>query len=191
MTVKTPPIEEAAERWVEGNQRAVREALEKPLTQKQYDWALAFQSMCLRRLWRVRGAGRVVSFTGAQLEQMGLVGVEKVIVLPLPEGGCIIRPATEEDAAAVHRMYASGPPPIFPRPEVSRKPQGGEKVCLRCGTAFVPTSRKQCVCNDCYAERRRARERACWHRTGKTRPSYQAKLKHPRATPSPPEPLPA
>ncbi len=191
MTIGVRPIEECVARWQKGSERALREALESPRTREQYDWGLGFAAMYLRKLTRKANSQAIVTFSGALLEQASLADVERVIVLPLAEGGVLIRPATAEDVRAAHGLYAANPPPVFPpKPRPEQLPEI-ENWCRQCGITYRTRSPRRRFCDDCRRERFLAQCRAWWKRKGKLTPSYRRKLRPRAATEIPLQLVPA
>src|SRR5690242_1576868 len=97
MSIHVKPAEELAAHWAEGNTRAVRDALENPASQAQYDWGLGFATQNLRKLTRKANQQAIMTFSSALLKQLALEGAERVMLIPLPEGGALLRRATEDD----------------------------------------------------------------------------------------------
>jgi hypothetical protein len=174
------PGREWTKRWSEKTAQAVCRALENPRSQAEYDWALGFATGYVRKLTRKANGRAIVNFSQAQLRESGLAVADRVIVLPLAEGGVLIRCASEEDLIAAHMRYARTPPsPSRLRPRTEDLPEL-EKRCPQCGLTYLTRSPLQVFCSECRKERQRAQYRACWARRGKLRASYRRKLK-PRA----------
>lgn len=177
MALTVTSLAECVKRWAEKTDRAVRDALENPQSQAEYDWALGFATGNLRKLTRKANGQAILTFNQAQLRESGLGAADRVIVLSLPEGGALIRRASEEDVIAAHSRYASTAFPVFPpKPRPEDLPEI-EKRCPQCGLSYYTRSPRRVFCDECRRQRLRAQWRASWHRKGKFTPSYQAKLK--------------
>lgn len=182
MTIKVSSAEQQAARWAEGEARAVREAVERPTNKAQYDWGLGFGSLYIRKLTRVRGGRKMISLPRSLLRQLGLENCERVIVIPHPESGGYIRPATPEEVEAAHRLLTDCPPPIFAEPESDAEPKCFDKKCRDCGRAFLTRAARRVYCDVCRRARTLTTKRDYNHRKGKLAPSYQRRLKR-RALP--------
>jgi len=174
---------EYARRWAEGSSQAVREALEHPRDQAQYDWALGFAAAHLRKLTRKGNSQGIITLSAAMLTEAGLEGAERVLVLPLPEGGLLVRRATAEDVSEAHARYAATPQPRFPlKPALADLPEV-ERFCPQCGLTFRTRQQRRVYCPSCKHHRQLESQRATWHRRGKLRPSYRRKVKSSRQSP--------
>jgi hypothetical protein len=177
MSAVLKSAEEYARRWAEASSQAVRDALECPRDQAQYDWALGFAAGYLRKLTRKANSQALVTLSAAMLREAGLAGAERVIVLPLPEGGLLVRGATADDVREAHARYAASPQPCFPaKPALADLPEV-EKLCPQCGLTFRTRQRRRVYCEGCKHHRNLESALASWHRKGKLRPSYQVKLR--------------
>jgi hypothetical protein len=88
----------------------VTEALQNPASPKQYDWALAFASSNIRKLSRGEGRQAHLTLSAAIMELAGVKPGDRVLVLPLAEGGFLVRRATGDEVIAAHRLYAKRTP---------------------------------------------------------------------------------
>jgi hypothetical protein len=107
MATATKRAGECGRRWAEASALAVREALEGP---EQHEWALSFAAGNLPKVIRRPGLGVAINFSGALADALGLKVGGRALVLPLPEGGGLIRGASEEEVSAARALYAAGPP---------------------------------------------------------------------------------
>jgi hypothetical protein len=177
MAIAVPSVEECTHRWAEACWLAVRDALENPRTQADYDWALGCTARYLRKLTRKANSQAIITFSAALVREAGLKGADRVMVLPLAEGGLFLRRATEEDLMEAHATYTATPRPTFPaKPAVADLPEV-EKLCPQCGLTFRTRQERRVYCDGCRRERLRASWGRSWHRRGKLRPSYRRKLK--------------
>jgi hypothetical protein len=186
MATLLKPAEEYARRWAEASWQAVREGLEHPRNQEQYDWALGLADANLRKLTRKANRQALITLSAAMLREAGLEGADRVLVLPLPEGGLLVRRATSEDVNEAHARYSGTPQPPFPaRRALAELPELPEleKLCPQCGLTFRTRQRRRVYCDLCKHKRDLESARAAWHRRGKLRPSYRRKLKGSRPTP--------
>jgi hypothetical protein len=170
-------VEELAARWKVGCERAIREALERPANETEYDKALAFASSNIRKVARSDKGQACITLSQALTRQAGLQRGDRVLVLPLAEGGFLVRRATGEEIVEAHRLYAVNPPPTFSRVGPSSQLNHLERVCRQCGKLYCASGTRQLFCDGCGRDRRRAWSRVYWHRKGKLTPSYRRKLK--------------
>ena len=171
------PAEELRRRWQEGSSVAVRNALENPRTQQRYDWGLGFAAGYLRKLTRKANSQAIVTLSAALLSEAGLESADRVVLLPLPEGGVLLRRATDEDVMEAHSRYAAVPQPCFPaKPAPTELPEV-EKHCPQCSLMFRTRQERRVYCDACRHQRDLAQYRAYWRRRGKLTPSYRRKLK--------------
>lgn len=173
--LKSP--EEYAHRWAQASSQAVREALERPRNRAQYDWALGFAAENLRKLTRKANSQAIITLSAALQREAGLEGAERVLVLPLPEGGLLVRRATVEDLSEAHARYAATPLPHFPAAPAPEAMPEVERVCPECGLTFRTRQQRRLYCDVCKHRRNLKSARATWHRRGKLRLSYRRKLK--------------
>lgn len=182
MALKITSAEEIARRWAEGESRAIREALQRPRNRAHEDWALGFGSLFIRKLTRKGNRQRLVSLPDALLRMMGLENCERVIFIPLPEGGGYIRAATPDEIEAARSLLSDCAPPMFAEAKCNSAWKVYTKHCLTCGASFLARSPRRNHCDTCYPEHKRKLKNESWHRRGKLRPSYLAKHK-PRGAP--------
>lgn len=177
MAIATKSPEESARRWMEGELAAVREALENPRTRRQYDWGLGFAAGNLRKLTRKANKQAIITLSAALLKEAGLEGADRIVVLPLPEGGALLRRATEEDVCEAHARHAATPRPYFlSKPKPAHSPEV-EKRCPQCTLNFRTRQQRRIYCDACRHQRSLMQCRARWNRRGKLTPSYRRKLK--------------
>ena len=169
--------EESARRYAEGISKAVCEALERPRDQAQYDWGLTLAAGDTRKLTRKGNRQGIITLSAAMLRDACLAEADRVIVLPLPEGGLLVRGATAEDVREAHARCTGAPQPCFPCKPALADLHEVEKRCPQCGLAFRTRQRRRVYCDVCKRERELGSHRATWHRIGKLRPSYRRKLK--------------
>jgi hypothetical protein len=177
MPIATKSAEECGRRWVEGSSLAVRDALENPRTEAEYDWALGFAAGNLRKLTPKGNSQANLSLSAALLQEAGLDRRERVLTLALPEGGLLVRRATEEDIINAHAIYSTTPRPTFPPKPAPENLPDVEKICPQCTLAFRTRQQRRVYCDACRRERLRASWRDTWRRRGKLRLSYYRRLK--------------
>ena len=107
MATATKSAEECARRWEEASSLAVRQALEYPRTPEEYERALSFAAGNPPKVIRRPGLGVAINLSGALADALGLKVGGRALVLPLPEGGGLIRGASEEEIGAAHALYAA------------------------------------------------------------------------------------
>jgi hypothetical protein len=168
---------ELGHRWLAGSSRVVREALENPRTHSEYYWGLSFAAGNLRKLIRKAHGQAIITLSAALLREARLKGAEGVLVLPLPEGGLLLRRATDEDVTEAHLRYTAEPQPCFPVRPAPADLTEVEKLCPQCGLIFRTRRGRQVYCDACRHERDLTSHRASWRLKGKLTPSYRRKLK--------------
>ncbi|HEY6271280.1 MAG TPA: hypothetical protein VIX19_04710 [Terriglobales bacterium] len=181
MAIKTKSAEELGRKWEAGSWLAVRTALERPRNRQHYDWGLGFATGNLRKLTRKANSQAIITLSAALVKEAGLKGVERVLVLPLSEGGLLVRAATEEDVSEAHARYSTASQPDFPAKAPSDLPEV-EKPCRQCGLTFRTQQQRRVYCDACKLQRHLESHRTTWHKKGKLWPSYQRKLKGHRRT---------
>jgi hypothetical protein len=177
MTLPMRAAEEAGRAWAEACWRAVRAALEKPRTQADYDWALGFADGYLRKLTRKASSQAIITLSAALLQEAGLEGAERVLLLPLPEGGLLLRPATDEDVSKAHARYSAGPQPCFAAKPTPEDLPEVERFCPQCGLTFLTRQQRRVYCDGCKHQRGLEQQRAWFGRRGKLAPSYRRRAK--------------
>lgn len=177
MPVKTPSIEDVGQRWMEGSARAVREVAEHPTSKARYDWALDFAAGDIRKITYTPTGQASIRFSHHHLKQAQLESVDKVRVIPLPEGGLAILPATPEEIEARHRLLTDYPPPTFPESEAPARRELFKIICVECGQPFRSQTPRRVFCDSCIHARSVAQKLEWWRRNGWRTPSYLAKLK--------------
>jgi hypothetical protein len=180
MAIAVPSPQECKRRWAEACSQAVREGLESPRTQAQYDWALGFAVGYLRKVTRKANSQAIITLSLALLQEAGLEGAERVVLLPLPEGGLLLRRATEQDVSEAHARNAAGPRPCLPARPAPEDLPVIEKLCGQCGLTFRTQQQRRVYCDSCRRESLRASWRGTWRRRGKLTPSYRRKLRSAR-----------
>jgi hypothetical protein len=177
MATATKRAGECGRRWAEASALAVREALEDPRAPEQHEWALSFAAGNLPKVIRRPGLGVAINFSGALANKLGLKVGGRALVLPLPEGGGLIRGASEEEVSAARALYAAGPPPCFPAKPAPEDLPEVEKLCPDCRLTFRTRQQRRIYCDGCRHERNKASHRESWRQGGKARPSYRRRLK--------------
>jgi hypothetical protein len=180
MAIAVPSPQECKRRWAEACSQAVREGLESPRTQAQYNWALGFAVGYLRKVTRKANSQAIITLSWALLQEAGLEGAEREVLLPLPEGGLLLRRATEQDVSEAHARNAAGPRPCLPARPAPEDLPVIEKLCRQCGLTFRTQQQRRVYCDGCRRERLRASWRGTWRRRGKLTPSYRRKLRSAR-----------
>lgn len=177
MAIGTKSVEELGSRWEAGSWLAVRAALERPRNQQHYDWGLGFATGNLRKLTRKANSQAIITLSAALVKKAGLKGADRVMVLPLPEGGLLVRAATQEDVIEAHARYSAAPQPRFPTNAPPADLPEVEKCCPQCGLTFRTRKRRRVYCDACNYQRQLMSHRLTWHKKGKLWPSYQRKLR--------------
>ena len=184
MALKTISVNEAADRWAEGSTRAIRENLDHPTNNARYNWALDFGAGDIRTLTRTPTGQGNIRLSRHHLKQGKLESTDKVRVVPLPEGGLAILPATREEIEARHRSLTDSPPQTFSESEAPTCRESFEITCAECGERLQSKTPCRIFCDDCKHDRATAQKLEWWKAHGKQTPSYLAKLKH-LTTPDP------
>ena len=176
MAIRIEDIEVLADRWAARTEQAARKFLIRGGTHQQLAWAISCESSSVRTL--TRRAGREVSLTvpGWLRKRLGWNPGDRVALCVTARGTLEVRLATLTDLPEIARPAAECVDRLLAQRLGRRELKHFEKRCERCCKLYC-AQRSNCrFCPHCGVLRARESKRACWRRTGKQSPSYQARL---------------
>src|SRR5262249_33102907 len=132
----------------------------------------------------------IFTLNASLLQEAGLEAADRIVVLPLPEGGLLVRRATDEDVSEAYARYAARPQPCFPPKPAPEEVPEVEKTCPQCGLTFRTRRQRRVYCDTCKHIHALEQQRAWFRRRGKLAPSYRQRAvgarlaRRPRARPT-------
>ncbi|PYT21593.1 MAG: hypothetical protein DMG57_38120 [Acidobacteria bacterium] len=177
MSIVVCPAPIAQQRWTKGVERYGRESIYSPTTHAAIARGLAIVSGDIRTVHHVRGAALGVTLPAAMRAHLRVQAQDKLQFLPIDEDSVLVRRIDSATLRPLERIAVDLAAEIRAAALPETALQHNELRCGQCRKPFCWPNKGKQFCPVCVYQRRRAAQRAYWHRKGKLTPSYQMRLK--------------